>query len=291
MNRLGMRLHLLPRLKAFLLAACLVVPAASTAVTDASAFGGSVTGGYRGLDTCQDPTVSQMQAFWNSTPYWNWYIYIGGSTMSCSQPNLSTSWIQTVTGNVPNPTMYWDLVPIWVGPQAPCNVKGVASFSGDPPTAYNQGVNEAVAAATQFNNYVGTWDFPIVYDLEPFTADLGSCSYALPAAQSFISGWVHQLQIAPAQRAGLYGSGCASHLQRFVQSNPVPDFIWGGDWGTAMDPAHISCISDGYWTNHQRHKQWQAPHNETQNGVTLNVDGDCSNGWMFGSQNNNWGVC
>src|SRR5258708_23691519 len=111
MNRLGMRLHLLPRLKAFLLAACLVVPAASTVVIDASAFGGSVSGGYRGLDTCQDPTVSQMQAFWNSTPYWNWYVYIGGSTMSCSQPNLSTSWIQTVTGNVPNPTMYWDLVP------------------------------------------------------------------------------------------------------------------------------------------------------------------------------------
>jgi hypothetical protein len=256
-------------------------------------LGQTVSGGYKGLDSCVDPTVDQMQSYWNGTPYANWYIYIGGSTMTCRQDNLSTSWLQTVTGNVPGATMYWNLIPIWDGPQAPCNKVNAASFSTDPSTAYNQGVNEAVAAATKFNSLTGTWDFPIVYDLEPFTADLGSCSTSLPAAQSFISGWVHQLQIQPAQRAGVFGSGCDSHLQRFVQSNPVPDFIWGGDWGTAADPTHISCVADGYWTSHQRHKQWQAPHVEwsPDQKYDLQVDGDCSNGWMYGSSNYNWAAC
>src|SRR5438105_8874850 len=100
-------MRLLPRLRAVLLATCLVAAITSGGVANAGAFGGFVTGGYQGLDTCQDPTVSQMQAFWNSTPYFNWYVYIGGSTMSCSQPNLSTSWINSVSGNVPNPTMHW----------------------------------------------------------------------------------------------------------------------------------------------------------------------------------------
>jgi Domain of unknown function (DUF1906) len=258
--------YLAKRLRSLLLTTCfLLASTASLGITDAQAFGGTVSGGYRGLDSCTDPTVDQMQSFWNSTPYANWYIYIGGSN-ACDkvQPNLSTSWLKAVTGNVAGATMYWDLIPIWVGPQAPCTLTtGATTFSTDPSTAYNQGVNEAVAAATKFNSLTGTWDFPIVYDLEPFTADLGSCSTSLSAAQSFISGWVHQLQIQPAQRAGVFGSGCASHLQRFVQSNPVPDFIWGSDWGTAMDPAHIGCIADGYWTSHQRHKQWQGPHNES----------------------------
>src|SRR6266581_4200218 len=114
-------MDLLPRLRALLLATCLAAAMASGGVTNAGAFGGFVTGGFRGLDMCQDPTKPQMQAFWDGTPYYNWYIYIGGSTMGCPQPNLSADWINNVTGNVPNPTMHWDLVPIWVGPQAPCN--------------------------------------------------------------------------------------------------------------------------------------------------------------------------
>ena len=32
------------------------------------------------------------------------------------------------------------------------------------------------------------------------------------------------------------------------------------------------------WANHQRIKQWQAPHNETWGGVTINIDSNCANG-------------
>jgi glycoside hydrolase-like protein len=280
------------RLNAFVIAASTVLAFAQVGVVRVEAAG-FVTGGFKGLDSCTDPTISQMQAFWNGTPYYNWYVYIGGSTMTCPQPNLSTTWINTVIGNVPNPTMHWDLMPIWVGLQAPCNHVGAATFSLNTSTAYNQGVNEAAAAATKWHDTYGqSWSTPIAYDLEPFDAPLtGGCSGSLAAAQSFISGYVHQLHIAPAQKAGLAGAACDSHIQRFVTIANVPDFIWPGDWGTAPDPAHISCISDGYWTSHQRHKQWQAPHNETQNGVTLNVDGDCSNGYMYGLWNNGWGAC
>ncbi|MFH4202228.1 hypothetical protein WAJ61_22795, partial [Acinetobacter baumannii] len=34
----------------------------------------------------------------------------------------------------------------------------------------------------------------------------------------------------------------------------------------------------GAWENHQRIKQWQAPHNETWGGITFNIDGNIADG-------------
>lgn len=208
----------LMRIRAAIAASSLILALESGAFTDAHAVG-SVTGGFKGLDMCTDPTIAEMQAFWNGTPYWNWYVYIGGvNACDQTQPNLSAGWINTVIGNVPSPTMNWDIVPIWVGLQAICTmVQGAAIMSADPGTAYNQGVNEAIAAVNKWNGPLGqSFDTPIVFDLEPFDAISPTCQASLPAAQSFIAGWDHQLQLPPAQRAGLFGSACSSHLQRFV---------------------------------------------------------------------------
>jgi hypothetical protein len=281
------------RVGAISAAVCLVVGAEIGTLRNAEASG-FVTGGFNGYDICTDPPIGAMSDWWTYPPAYNWYIYLGG-TQACDpvQSNLSTSWINQATGNISNPTMHWNLMPIWVGLQAPCNTVGATAFSLNPTTAYNQGVNEAAAAATKWHDTYGqSWSTPIAYDLEPFDATLsGPCQGSLAAAQSFINGYVHQLHIAPAQKAGVYGSGCQSHLQRLVTIANVPDFIWSSDWNTAPSPATIGCVAASYWTNHQRHKQYRGPHDETHGSWKLHVDSDCSNGWMYGLWNNGWAAC
>ena len=49
-------------------------------------------------------------------------------------------------------------------------------------------------------------------------------------------------------------------------------------FSATMGPLTSPCVSSGHWTEHQRHKQYEGGHNETYNGVTLNVDSTCSNG-------------
>ena len=43
----------------------------------------------------------------------------------------------------------------------------------------------------------------------------------------------------------------------------------------------MPCVPAGDWASSQRHKQYQGGHDETWNGVTLNVDGDCSDGPVY----------
>src|SRR5215472_8796708 len=82
---------------------------------------------FPGIDTCDAPSVAQMQAFWSGTPYWNIGIYIGGSMRACAQANLTSSWLQQV-----GPTgIGWHFMPLWVGPQAPCTSFS-DRFSSDP---------------------------------------------------------------------------------------------------------------------------------------------------------------
>ena len=69
------------------------------------------TGG--GFDTCAAPSVSQMSA-WLGSPYRSIGIYVGGVNRACATGNLSASWVSTVKA------MGWNLVPLYVGFQAPC---------------------------------------------------------------------------------------------------------------------------------------------------------------------------
>src|SRR5579859_5639537 len=93
----------------------------------------------KGLDSCTAPSLSQMTAFWSNTPYVGWGVYIGGEDRACSQPNLTSSWVASVT------QQGWHLLPLWVGPQNPC-VPGFDHFSTSTSTAYSQGQSEAIKA-------------------------------------------------------------------------------------------------------------------------------------------------
>jgi Domain of unknown function (DUF1906) len=262
------------RLKVALLAAVVgaQVVLFSSAAAPAYALGGGSGAGIsmHGFDTCQDPSQRTAQAWWTHTP-WSWIgLYIGGSEMACSQPNLGASYLNNLHA------MGWRFQFIWVGPQAPCSGFGV-TFSSNTTTAYAQGKAEARAARSKLiglgiaNQAKGT---PVTFDLEAFNASV--CN-ARAAAVSFIRGWVDQLHVAPAQSAGVYGSTCASELQSYAAVHP-PDFIWGADYDGNQRTSVMSCVGSGSWVNHQRLKQYIGGHNETWGGVTMNIDTDCSNG-------------
>src|SRR6266508_1010027 len=230
----------------------------------------------KGLDSCAAPSTTKMADFWSGTPYWYWGIYIGGSQRACSQPNLTSSWINTVMSGS---TMNWRLLPLWVGRQDPCQPGFGSYISLNTSTAYNQGKAEAGSAYLTWTSTLGqSSSTPIVYDME-YTGGTITSS-CLAAMKSFINGWVYQLHLAPAQKAGVYTSACAK-LDAFSTIANVPDFIDAADWDGDSHTSNISCVPSNHWIYQQRHKQYRGSHNETWNGSTINVDSRCANSWTY----------
>jgi Domain of unknown function (DUF1906) len=256
---------------ALLLAALTVVTVEFAAVPEPARANFGISQN-KGIDACDlQNSISNAQAFWTNTPYYNIGLYLGGSSAGC--PVQSASYANQLV------SMGWDLLLIWVGPQAPCRPAARTHFSTDPSTAYNQGRNEATAAYTKLLNFnLSIVDTPITYDLESLTNYNSQC---LAAAKSFIQGWVDQLHVQTAQKAGLYGSVCGSALSSFATLSPPPDYITGADWGTTPHTSTMNCVPSSYWTNFQRHKQYQGDHNERWNGVSISVDSDCSNAPVY----------
>jgi hypothetical protein len=256
---------------ASLLAPLFLASSALLATQPAHAYpggGGAFNG--KGFDTCAAPSTSQMQAWWTNTPWSFVGVYIGGAVRACSQPNLTSSWMNTTY------SQGWRHSLIWVGPQAPCTTFS-SRISYDTATAYQQGKDEAIKAYNALialgitNSASGT---PVVYDMEGYNND-ASCKAAV---KQFLQGWVDQLAVAPAQVSGVYGSACNSYFSDLATMARPPGFIWAANWDNNPSTSTLSCISGTSWSNHQRLKQYQGDHNETYGGVTLNIDSNCANG-------------
>lgn len=84
--------------------------------------------------------------------------------------------------------------------------------------------------------------------------------------------------MAPAQVSGAYGSACNSYLNDLASMARPPRFIWAANWDDNPSTSAFPCVSGGYWSNHQRLKQYKGDHNETWGGVTINIDSNCANG-------------
>jgi hypothetical protein len=63
--------------------------------------------------------------------------------------------------------------------------------------------------------------------------------------------------------------------------SPTLDFITGAAWDGNPNTGVMPCVSTSNWVHNQRHKQYRGGHNETWNGVTVQVDSDCSNGPVY----------
>src|SRR5262249_29593020 len=85
----------------------------------------------QGFHACPAPSLTTMTKWKSASPYVNVGVYIGGANRGCAQPNLTASWVSSVKGQG------WNLLPIWVGPQASCTtLSGATTLSSDGYTAF-----------------------------------------------------------------------------------------------------------------------------------------------------------
>ncbi|HJR80937.1 MAG TPA: glycoside hydrolase domain-containing protein [Anaerolineales bacterium] len=235
----------------------------------------------QGFDTCEIPTISQLQTWQNSSPYKTINLYIGGSSRACDNTALSATYLSKLY------QQGWMFIPTWVGPQAPCT--GFRSrFSNDVTTAYNQGVNEANLAVERLAELGLTkpdkTGSVVYYDMEHY----GTESACRSAVNAFMNGWVAQIR-AHGNLAGVYASTlCNTGLSDFRFLQHVPDVIWPARWYHGLglgyyDPnASVwnlgSCVPNPVWANHQRIRQYEGAHNETWGNLTLDIDSNVLDG-------------
>ena len=234
----------------------------------------------QGFDQCWIASPSNLQAWKNNSPLSAINLYFGGKSRACKHPffndyDTGKDFIETLS------IQGWKFIPTWVGPQAPegCTLDYSFQFSLDPSTAYDQGRDEGTEALRYARKFGLAEDDEsgtvIYYDLEAFNVENDAC---LKAAKKFISGWVDRLQESNVT-AGVYGSVCASGLDRFYTLDNPPDVIWPAYWyystptyTSYVTPYGLPCISDSMWGDQQRIFQYTGAHNETWGNVTMSVD-------------------
>jgi len=221
-----------------------------------------------GLDTCNAPSTSTLQA-WLASPYRALGIYIGGANRACANPQLTPTWISAAEG------LGWALAPLYVGLQAPCVTQGGLTKISAPSAAVEgaSAADDAIAQASQIGLPTGS---PIYFDMEAYALDSASCTQTV---QTFLSGWVIALH-DQGYVAGVYGSAGSTmrDVQALTQTSSPPDDIWIADWNGDTTVLGDPYVSDALWTNHQRIHQFSGSHNESFGGVTLNIDSDSFDG-------------
>jgi len=231
----------------------------------------------QGFDKCNPPSIANMQTWWDSSPYSIANIYIGGISLACDPYRLDPFWLHTVA------EQGWTFIPTWVGPQAPCTTFN-HRMSSNASAAYQEGRDEADLAVSAATSLGLLGEAVIYYDIEAY-GSLASTACRNTVA-SFIRGWVerlHELEI----KAGAYGAPCTSYITDWAANNPAPDDVWIAHWytsdydpnATVWDvPRNIPCITDDYWANHQRIKQYAGDHTETWGGVSVTIDSNVLDG-------------
>ncbi|MGH2480481.1 MAG: glycoside hydrolase domain-containing protein, partial [Ktedonobacteraceae bacterium] len=194
------------------------MPPTQVHVTSANLIPGVFSG--KGFDACTAPSTSHMSA-WLKSPYRAVGIYIGGANRACGDGNLSRSWVRTVSGSG------WNLMPLYVGLQAPCN-SGFAMISLSQATSEGiQGADDAVRHAQSFGLGSGTL---ITFDIENYDTTNSSCSKAV---MTFLSAWTQELHVK-GYISGVYsslGSGITD-LVKHTGRVQEPDTIFFARWNS-----------------------------------------------------------
>ena len=234
----------------------------------------------RGFDKCTAAPASQMQTWWDNSPFYDSNIYISGRNRGCTQAQLTAAWVSQVSA------MGWGLIPTIVGYQAPCSVcANCAKHSSDPATAETQGRGEADIAIADANNLGLTQGTVLYYDMERYD-DLSGTSACSTPVKAFLKGWTDRLH-EQGYISGVYGSptNAVNDWINIPEASRM-DAVWLARWDNVPSvwfyASPSPAVPTNVWSNHQRIKQWQAPHNETWGGVTFNIDGNISDAPVAG---------
>ncbi len=230
----------------------------------------------RGFDKCTAAPVSQMQTWWDNSPFYDSNIYISGRNRGCTQALLTASWVNSVSA------MGWGLIPTIVGYQAPCSVSTTSSkHSSDPAAAEQQGRGEADIAMADANNLGLTQGTVLYYDMERYDETVSTPGCRL-AVNAFLKGWTERLH-EQNYISGVYGSPFNAQADWInLPGASRMDAVWLARWNNVMSVYGVAPLPDNYWTNHQRIHQWLGPRNETWGGVTFNIDNNISDAPVAG---------
>jgi hypothetical protein len=236
----------------------------------------------RGFDKCQAGSVAQMQLWWDNSPLYDSNIYMSGRNRACpTQPfNNNPAWIDQVSAQG------WGLIPTVVGYQSPCTASTTtAKLSYDVAVAEQQGRGEADIAVTDATNIGLTVGSVLYYDMERYDPPNPDTLGCRAATVAFLKGWTDRIKEL-GYKSGTYGS--PKNAQEDWVNLPIAsrmDAIWMARWDNVASVwtyVTFPTFPSDVWNNHQRIKQWQAPHNETWGGVTFNIDGNISDGPVAG---------
>lgn len=218
----------------------------------------------RAFDTCTAPSLSTMKA-WHTGFYGAAAVYVGGKNRGCSQPNLTASWVKSVS------SIGWKLIPIYVGAQPPCQTSSNPEklTASTASTLGTSDANDAVAKASALGMKAGS---AIYLDMEPYDTTNTSCN---DAVLTYVRAFDKQLR-AKTYRAGFYGftSSSAKAIATASNKTDLPGNLWYALWDKTNTTTTDWPWGSTQFTDHSRAHQYMVNSKEAHGGVTLTVDRD-----------------
>ena len=251
--------------------------ASATQGTTTTASGGSAgppaTRVFTGLafDTCTAPGLSTMNAWHSASPYGAAAVYIGGTNRGCAQPQLTAAWVASVHASG------WQLVPLYVGAQPPCQTSGNPeriSATNAASLGASDG-SDAARRAAALGMHRGS---ALYLDMEAYDTTNKSC---VQAVQTYVQAWDRAAHAA-GYWAGFYGfsksSANAIASAAAAGTADLPDALWYARYDGNADTTTGFPWSASLWSGHRRGHQYAVNLHETYRGAALTVDRDAWNG-------------
>ncbi|MEW2164323.1 glycoside hydrolase domain-containing protein [Streptomyces sp. NPDC007084] len=218
----------------------------------------------RAFDTCAAPSVAAMKA-WHTGFYGAAAVYVGGKNRGCAQPNLTASWVKSVSAQG------WKLIPLYVGAQPSCQT-GNSPEKMTPATAASLGASDgadAVAKASALGMKAGS---PVYLDMEPYDLTNKACN---DAVLTYVRAFDKALH-AKTYRTGYYGftSSSAKAIATAGDKTDLPGNLWYALWDKKNTTTSDWPWDPAQFTNHSRAHQYMVNSKESRGGYTITVDRD-----------------
>ncbi|MGW7422408.1 glycoside hydrolase domain-containing protein [Streptomyces sp. NPDC054813] len=218
----------------------------------------------RAFDTCTAPSLAAMKA-WHGGLYGAAAVYVGGKNRGCAQPNLTASWVKSVSA------VGWKLIPLYVGAQPSCQ-SGSNPEKMTTANAASLGTSDAtdaVAKAAALGMKAGS---PIYLDMEAYDTTNTACNNAV---LTYVRAFDKQLRLKT-YRAGFYGftSSSAKAIANATNKTDLPGNLWYALWDKNNTTTADWPFGATQFTGHSRAHQYMVNSKETRGGYTITVDRD-----------------
>lgn len=218
----------------------------------------------RAFDTCAAPSLNAMKA-WHGGLYGAAAVYIGGKNRGCAQPNLTASWVKSVS------TVGWKLIPLYVGAQPPCQT-GSSPEKITAATAASLGATDATDAVSKASALGMKAGSPVYLDMEAYDITNTACNKAV---LTYVRAFDKALR-AKTYRSGYYGftSSSAKAIAAATDRTDLPGNMWYALWDKQNTTTADWPFAATLWTNHSRAHQYMVNSKESRGGYTITVDRD-----------------